>query len=101
MHCGLFPCSFQFKAKPFNPKIVTLKGRLGVPTFERKSLTHPVSPMLTADVKPKKSQEPAKREEFRAKPLPKDILEGVKVDTFRLYKNSFTCMDNNYVMEVI
>lgn len=78
----LILCSFQFKAKPFNPKIVTSKGRLGVPVIKRKSLTQPVAPALKADCNPKKTEEESvKIEEFRARPLPKDILEGVKVRT--------------------
>ena len=76
----ILSCSLQFKAKPFNPKIVTLKGRLGVPVIEKRLLTRPVPPVLTLESKPKHSEEElVKREEFRARPLPKDILEGVKV----------------------
>ena len=59
---------------------MTLKGRLGVPVIEKRLLTRPVPPVLTLESKPKHSEEElVKREEFRARPLPKDILEGVKV----------------------
>ena len=75
----VFSCSFQFKAKPFNPKIITLQGRLGVPVIERKPLTHPKVPMLTIELKTKKPEEGPMKKEFRARPLPKGILEGVKV----------------------
>ena len=79
-YCCLILCSFQFKARPFNAKIITLKGRLGVPVMERKSLTRPIAPTLTTEAKPKSSEEESvKREEFRANPLPIGILEGVKV----------------------
>lgn len=59
---------------------MTLKGRLGVPVVERKSLTKPVAPTMT-ELKPKKSEEESVKREFRARPPPKDILEGVKVST--------------------
>ena len=58
---------------------MALKGRLGVPVIERKILTQPMAPTLTVELKTKKSEEGPMKKEFRARPLPKDILEGVKV----------------------
>lgn len=51
-----------------------------MPVIEKKLLTRPVAPALTTESKPKHSgEESEKRKEFQARPLPKAILEGVKV----------------------
>ena len=50
-----------------------------MPVIEKKLLTQPVAPALTTESKPKHSEEELVKKEFRARPLPKGILEGVKV----------------------
>ena len=62
---------------------MTLKGRLGVPIIERKPLTQSMAPMLTIELKTKKSEKEPVKKEFRARPLPKNILEGVKVSVYK------------------
>ena len=44
-----------------------------------------MAPTLTVELKTKKSEEELVRKEFRARPLPKDILEGVKVGLVYTY----------------
>ena len=52
-----------------------------MPKVEKRPLTRAMSPTLAADTKPKKTEEDHSmlKEEFRARPVPKGILEGVKV----------------------
>jgi len=55
-------------------------GLLGVPKVERKPLTKPMATALAEDSRPKRTEEDQSvKEEFRARPVPKGILEKVKV----------------------
>ena len=71
----------QFKARPFNPKIIECNGTYGVPKIASQSITVPEAFSFGTTHRPSTASAPSKDEEemafrFKARPMPKKTSVG-------------------------
>ncbi len=95
VYCACPLCRYQFKATRLNPEIFTRGGLFGVPNRKTEAVTTiPVSPHLATRERQrrveKEEEEGEKWAEFVARPVPKEILERVKVSCQIVAEPEFT-----------